>query len=320
MVWADVSLAAEVNRSAGHLSERVVATGVREHLTADVQYTGPDGVTRTETFEHQGRVLVPGCRVQIRVRPDQRRAELDDGNKHTGPIVAGGLLTLLGVALRREAGEVPGAVRKQVVGVLVVAVSLAVMPLLLAGPRRSSIAGMDSNAQVCSVRERNDHPGGICSSEMLPGNAGGTPMRPGEGIGLLVFVAFGVMMVIARFRWPEKFEGFGRVPPSDPAHARQFAALRDEDYDLVLRGGARVNYVNVTSPSASLLVSRAQIELRVFSVEPIWIARAEVTGLEWVGAPFGRRLKFRTASGRLDRVTFWPPRDAEKQLAELGWY
>ncbi|WP_326946930.1 hypothetical protein OG439_47805 [Amycolatopsis sp. NBC_01307] len=41
-----------------------------------------------------------------------------------------------------------------------------------------------------------------------------------------------------RFRWPEKFEGFGRVPPPDPVHASQFAALRNEDYDLVLRGEA----------------------------------------------------------------------------------
>ena len=66
-------------------------------VNMDVEYTGPDGVTRTETFEHhQGRVIVPGRRVQIRVWPDERRAELDDGDKHTGPIVYGGILTLLG--------------------------------------------------------------------------------------------------------------------------------------------------------------------------------------------------------------------------------
>ncbi|MEV5713039.1 hypothetical protein AB0L41_04035 [Amycolatopsis mediterranei] len=97
VVWTGVSMAADVHRSAGLFPGRVVATGVREHLTADVEYTGPDGVTRTETFEHhQGRVMVPGRRVQIRVWPDERRAELDDGDKHTGPIVAGSLLTLLG--------------------------------------------------------------------------------------------------------------------------------------------------------------------------------------------------------------------------------
>ncbi|MEU0797811.1 hypothetical protein ABZ342_47760 [Amycolatopsis sp. NPDC005961] len=144
-------------------------------------------------------------------------------------------------------------------------------------------------------------------------------MRPGEGIALLVFGALAVVMLIIRFRWPEKFQGFGRVPPPNPAHARQFAALRDEDYDLVLRGGASVNHLNATWPYASLLVSRSQIELRVRRVEPIRITRAEVIGLSWVGLPFGRGLKFRTASGRLDKVTVWPPRNAEKQLADLGW-
>ncbi|MBE8519534.1 hypothetical protein ILP97_18835 [Amycolatopsis sp. H6(2020)] len=97
VVWTGAAMAADVNRSAGLFPGRVVTTGGREHQTADVEYTGPDGVRRTETFEHhQGRVIVPGRRVQIRVWPDERRAELDDGDKHTGPIVAGSLLTLLG--------------------------------------------------------------------------------------------------------------------------------------------------------------------------------------------------------------------------------
>ena len=97
VVWTGVSMAADVNRSAGLFPGRVVATGGPGAPTADVQYTGPDGVTRTETFEHsQGRVIVPGRQVQIRVWPDERRAELDQGDKHTGPIVVGSLLTLLG--------------------------------------------------------------------------------------------------------------------------------------------------------------------------------------------------------------------------------
>ncbi|MET8850854.1 hypothetical protein [Amycolatopsis sp. NPDC004625] len=96
-VWAGVSLAADVHRSAGLFPGRVVATEVRERYTADVEYTGPDGVTRTETFGHtQGRGLVVGRRLQVRVWPDERRTELDDGDKHTCPIVAGGLLALLG--------------------------------------------------------------------------------------------------------------------------------------------------------------------------------------------------------------------------------
>lgn len=145
-------------------------------------------------------------------------------------------------------------------------------------------------------------------------------MRPGEGIALLVFGVLAVTTLIVRLRWWEKFDGFGRVPPPDPAHAHQFAPLRDEDYDLVLRGEAWVNHRRVTWPLASLLVSRGQAELRVSGVEPIRITRAEVTGLWWVRAPFGRGLKFDTTSGRLDKVTVWPRGEAGKQLAELGWH
>ena len=145
-------------------------------------------------------------------------------------------------------------------------------------------------------------------------------MGSGAELGIIVpaFVVLAVVMVIIRIRWPEKFRAFGRVPPPDPAHAREFAALRDEDYDLVLKGGAQVNRLNATWPFASLLVSRGQIELRIYRTETIRITRAEVTGLWWVRA--GRGLKFRTASGRLDKVTVWPGDKIEKQLADLGWH
>ena len=99
VVWTGISMAADVNRSAGLFPGRIVATGDRGHPTVDVEFTGPDGVTRTQTFEHRkGRGIAPGRRVQIRVWPDERRAEFDDGDKHTGPIVVGSLLTLLGAA------------------------------------------------------------------------------------------------------------------------------------------------------------------------------------------------------------------------------
>ncbi|KDN23724.1 hypothetical protein DV20_03105 [Amycolatopsis rifamycinica] len=96
VVWTGVCLAADVHRSAGLFPGRVVTTDVR-NSTADVEYTGPDGVTKTQTFEHHlGRRIVWGRKVQIRVWPDEGRAAIDDGDKHTGPIVAGSLLTLLG--------------------------------------------------------------------------------------------------------------------------------------------------------------------------------------------------------------------------------
>ncbi|GLY41874.1 hypothetical protein Amsp01_078970 [Amycolatopsis sp. NBRC 101858] len=147
-------------------------------------------------------------------------------------------------------------------------------------------------------------------------------MSPGAemGIVLLAFGALSVASVIVGVRRREKTGGLGRVPPPDPQYACRIVALRDEDYDVVLRGGAWVNGVNVTRPLASLLVSRDQVELRVSSVVSIRIARAEVTGVRRVRGPFSRGFKFRTESGRLDKVTLWFQGKAAKQLAELGWY
>jgi hypothetical protein len=139
------------------------------------------------------------------------------------------------------------------------------------------------------------------------------------GIILLTICALLVTTVFVGIRRREKTGGLGQVPPPAPEHERQIAALQDEDYDLVLRGGAIVNGVSATWPFASLLVSRDQIELRVKVLVPIRIARAEVTGVRRVRGLYSRGFKFRTESGRLDKVSFWPVGKAAKQLAELGW-
>jgi hypothetical protein len=146
-------------------------------------------------------------------------------------------------------------------------------------------------------------------------------MSPGAkmGIVLLAMCALLVTTIFVASRRREKTGGVGQVPPPAPEYARRIAALRDEDYDLVLRGGAWVNGISVTWPFASLLVSRNQIELRVRVLVPIQIARTEVTGVRRVRWLFSRGVKFQTESGRLGKVTFWLPRKAMEQLAELGW-
>ncbi|MGW3963939.1 hypothetical protein ACWED2_29265 [Amycolatopsis sp. NPDC005003] len=140
---------------------------------------------------------------------------------------------------------------------------------------------------------------------------------------LWIVVPAAVVYVVAALivvRWRAKTGGLGRVPPPDPAD--RCVTLRYEDYDLVLRGTALVNGLTVIGHSSRLLVTRDQAELRAsYTHDPILFSRAEVTGLLWTRGPFGgRSLKFRTASGRLDKVTFWTRRAAEEKLAELGWY
>jgi hypothetical protein len=146
-------------------------------------------------------------------------------------------------------------------------------------------------------------------------------MSPNAQIGtaLLAFGLICVTVTIIGIRRREKTGGLGRVPPLDPAHRGQIIAMKDEDYDLVIRGGAWVNGVNVTWPFASLLIGPTQAELRVYAVEPIQIARTEVIGLRWVHGPLGKGIKFQTESGRLNKVTVWPLGKAKKPLDDLGW-
>jgi hypothetical protein len=171
------------------------------------------------------------------------------------------------------------------------------------------------------------HPEGLALADesvrlrYFAGDAEETSMSPGAemGIVLLAICALLATTVFVGARRREKTGGIGQVPLPAPEYARRITVLGEEDYDLVLRGGAIVNGVSVTWPFASLLVSRDQIELRVKVLVPIRIARAEVTGVRRVRGLYSRGFKFRTESGRLDKVSFWPVGKAAEQLAELGW-
>ena len=143
-------------------------------------------------------------------------------------------------------------------------------------------------------------------------------MSAGAEMGL-VLLGFGALSMTGVIFWAlrtAKTGGLGGVPPADPAHRRQHG-----DYQLELRGGARVNGLSVSWPLATLLIGREQAELRVWGgAGPIQIPRTEVTGLSWVGVgPLGPGLKFRTESGRLDRVTVWAGWKARTKLDQLGW-
>jgi hypothetical protein len=144
-------------------------------------------------------------------------------------------------------------------------------------------------------------------------------MSPGVRTGLVVllFAALNLTYVIFWARRTAKSGGLGGVPPAEPTHAAPAGA----DYQLELRGGARVNGLNVSWPLATLRVNPQQAELQVWgALEPIRIARTEVTSLYWVGVGLlGPGLKFRTESGRLNKVTVWVGWKARERLDNLGW-
>jgi hypothetical protein len=90
---------------------------------------------------------------------------------------------------------------------------------------------------------------------------------------------------------------------------------------ITVRGGAWVNGINLTWPSATLRVGPDAVELTAYACVPILIRRSEVTGLHRRRGLFGHGLQFRTATGRLDRVTFWPMSDRglADRMRQLGW-
>ena len=98
---------------------------------------------------------------------------------------------------------------------------------------------------------------------------------------------------------------------------------------LVLRGMAMVNGIGQRrGPWATLTLDRDQAELMCPGADLVRISRAEVTGLRWTPAGAGRKVRFETESGRLDKVTFWPwlgfrfqshGPSARYQMHELGW-
>jgi hypothetical protein len=135
------------------------------------------------------------------------------------------------------------------------------------------------------------------------------------GFVLLIFGSCSVTFVILWVLRRERTGGLGRVPPPDPAYA-----AGPGDYELEVRGSARINGLGCAWPEATLLISRDQIELRAGILDTVRVARAEVTGLRWVPWPFGPGLKFRTESGRLNHMTIWTGRKTRAALAGLGWY
>ena len=137
----------------------------------------------------------------------------------------------------------------------------------------------------------------------------------GAGVALVAGAGLAVTLIVLGVRRRERTGGFGHVPPPGPGAAVPAA----EEYEFTLRGGAWVNGFNVSWPMATLRIGRSQAELDVPGVELIRVARGEVTGVRWIRRPLGLGIRFRTESGRLDKVTFWSVRPAAKRMRELGW-
>jgi hypothetical protein len=130
--------------------------------------------------------------------------------------------------------------------------------------------------------------------------------------------AAALLFTVVAFAARARSGGLGRVP--DPATA---PALQPSEAAVVVtvRGGAWINGLNVSWPFATLTIDESHAKLRALFAAPVTINRSEVTGLAWRPGFAGRGIRFRTDSGRLDRVTFWPMpwSNAREKLARVGW-
>jgi hypothetical protein len=141
-------------------------------------------------------------------------------------------------------------------------------------------------------------------------------VTPLAAAGIVAGCLIPVFAVVAGVRSAARRGGVGQTPPGEPGPPFDPAAVV-----VSVRGGAWVNGINVTWPGATLRVGPDAAELTAFGCPAILIRRAEVTGLRWRRTPLGRGVQFRTATGRLDRVTFWPmvARGLADRMSELGW-
>lgn len=156
---------------------------------------------------------------------------------------------------------------------------------------------------------------------------------------MAAWAVIGPVIIVLQMRRRQRYGGFGRVPPppasplpaspltaspppaSPPPASPLPSSAPGADDVFSARGGAWLNGWNVTWPGATLRVTRDGAELDVWGADLIRISRAEVTSLHWVpGYRPGVGLKFRTESGRLDKVTFWFLGRRPDRLRELGWF
>jgi hypothetical protein len=92
---------------------------------------------------------------------------------------------------------------------------------------------------------------------------------------------------------------------------------------ISLIGGARVDGWSVTAPLATLTADRSCAVLQGPIIGTTRINRSEVVSLRWRNFLITHKLviKFRTASGQVEKVTFWvfAGTGDREQLRDLGW-
>lgn len=93
------------------------------------------------------------------------------------------------------------------------------------------------------------------------------------------------------------------------------AAIPPGSPTTVIRGGAVVGRISATWPLAVLSFDESSAELRFPLLRPVHIQRDEVIRIT---RGRSQRLRFETASGRLDHVTF-AGRGASAALLARGW-
>jgi hypothetical protein len=112
-----------------------------------------------------------------------------------------------------------------------------------------------------------------------------------------------------------------RKPKTKPKARSRAKPQANEGISLI--GGARVDGWSVTAPLATLTADRSCAVLQGPIIGTTRISRSEVVSLRWRNLLITHKLviKFRTASGQVEKVTFWvfAGTGDREQLRELGW-
>jgi len=125
-----------------------------------------------------------------------------------------------------------------------------------------------------------------------------------------LFIVGGWTALIWRVRRWQRRSGISAPRPRVAASAGTGSSM------TVVRGGARIGWLSATWPLVALSFDESSAEIRFPLLHPIHVSRDEVVRIDTGrGASW---LRFETASGRLDHVTFGG-RGAVAAMAERGW-
>lgn len=135
------------------------------------------------------------------------------------------------------------------------------------------------------------------------------------GVALIAVLVIAAVAAVGYFLPGASFRFTRDIPKRRVDH------IFDPDRSTQLRGGARRGTGHSTWPLCRLDIDAEYVRATEVFRAPVWITRAECTGVREIKVPLTSGLLFETADGAFDGFAFLATRtkQALEALAQFGW-